>query len=217
MTGSLAIVIPAKDPNSAKSRLAPLLSEEARQSLALTLFRVTLRFFRINFADAPLVVVTDSALLADEATHFDATILRDVASGLTAAVQQAADWCVTQGYASQLVIPSDIGALRYDEIARLFERPRPNPSLILCPSADEGGTNALLATPPNAVPIWYGIGSFKRFQAEAKARGIPTDVLRLANLSLDLDTPEDVRRFLDQGPDGPVLDELRKWATATSS
>lgn len=217
MTGLLAIVIPAKDPNAAKSRLAPLLSHEARQSLALTLFRETLRFFHANFAALPLVVVTDSPLLAGEAARVGATVLRDERVGLTAAVQQATAWCADHGFTSALVIPSDIGALRRDEIARLIERPRNRPSVILCPSADEAGTNALLTTPPNVVPIWYGIGSFERFQREAKARGVPVEVLRLADLALDLDTPEDVRRFLDRAPAGPVLDELRRWTAEINS
>ncbi|MFN0042455.1 MAG: 2-phospho-L-lactate guanylyltransferase [Alphaproteobacteria bacterium] len=217
MTRSLAIVVPAKDPASAKSRLAPFLPLGARQALAMTLFRETLRFFHDNFADVPLVVVTDSTPLAEEAARSGATVLRDEASGLTAAVRQATAWCMAQGFQSQLVIPSDIGALRREEIARLIERPRSRPSVVLCPSADEGGTNALLTTPPDAVPIWYGIGSFARYQREAVTHGVPVEVLRLPELSLDLDTPEDVRRFLDLSPAGPVLEELRRWATATSS
>ncbi len=221
MTGpaahDLAIIIPAKDPASGKSRLGPLLSLEARQSLAFALFRETLRFFRANLPDIPLVVATDSSRLADEANRVGATVLRDRKIGLTAAVEQAVAWCIDRGFASALVIHSDIGALRRDEIARLIEHPRRRPSVILCPSADEGGTNALLATPPDAVPIWYGVGSFERYQREAQTRGVPVDVLRLADLALDLDTQEDVRRFLDRGPAGPVLDELRRWATASSS
>lgn len=209
MTRSLAIVVPVKDPASAKSRLAPFLSVEARLSLAMTLFRETLRFFRINFADVPLVVVTDSAQLAEEAAHAGATVLRDEGSGLTAAVQQATAWCVARGFESQLVIPSDIGALRRAEITRLIIHPRKQISVVLCPSADEEGTNALLTTPPDALPIWYGIGSFARFRAAAEARGAHVEVLCLPDLSLDLDTPGDVRRFLDRGPKGPVLDELR--------
>ncbi|MGD9538815.1 MAG: 2-phospho-L-lactate guanylyltransferase [Alphaproteobacteria bacterium] len=217
MSGDLAIVVPVKDPAAAKSRLAPILSDEARRELATVLFRETLRFFRTAFAATPLVVVTDGAAFAGEAAEAGATVLRDRGSGLTAAVALATAWTTAHGFRSQLVIPSDIGALRRDEVARLIERPREAPSVVLCPSADEGGTNALLTTPPDAVPIWYGVGSFERFRREAAARDIPADVLRLPNLALDLDTPEDVKRFLDFGPPGPVLDTLRRWATATSS
>jgi 2-phospho-L-lactate guanylyltransferase len=216
MSGELAIVIPVKDPAAAKSRLAPILSGEARRELATVLFRETLRFFRGTFAGLPLVVVTDGAAFADEAARAGATVLRDGGSGLTAAVELATAWSVEHNFRAQLVIPSDIGALDHDEVARLIEHPRPAPSVVLCPSADEGGTNALLTAPPDAVPIWYGAGSFERFRREAAARGIRAEVLRLPNLALDLDTPEDVKRFLDLGPPGPVLDTLRRWATAIS-
>jgi 2-phospho-L-lactate guanylyltransferase len=216
MSGELAIVVPVKDPAAAKSRLAPILSGEARRELATVLFHETLRVFRDAFAELPLLVVTDGAVFADEAARAGATVLRDRGSGLTAAVEQATAWSISHGFRAQLVIPSDIGALDQDEVARLIELPRHVPAVILCPSADEGGTNALLTAPPNAVPIWYGVGSFELFRREAAARGIRADVLRLPNLALDLDTPEDVRRFLDRGPPGPVLDTLRRWATAIS-
>lgn len=216
MSGELAIVVPAKDPAAAKSRLAPILSAEARRELATVLFRETLRFFRGAFAELPLVVVTDGAAFADEAARAGATVLRDGGSGLTAAVELATAWSVDHRYRAQLVIPSDIGALERDEVARLIQHPRQAPSVILCPSADEGGTNALLTAPPDAVPVWYGVGSFERFRREAAARGIRADVVRLPSLALDLDTPEDVKRFLNQGPPGPVLNTLRRWATAIS-
>jgi 2-phospho-L-lactate guanylyltransferase len=217
MTGRLAIVVPAKDPMTAKSRLKPLLSDVERRSLATTLFGRTLGFFRAEFPDLPVVVVTDSETVAREARGAGATVLRDEGVGLTAAVRQATAWVVSAGFEAQLIVPADIGALQRDEFVTLFEQPRVAPSVTIVPSADEGGTNALLSAPPDAIPLWYGEGSFARHVREAESRGIAVRIMRLPGLALDLDTPDDVHRFLAHAPHHLVPSELQRWIAATSS
>lgn len=216
MTSDLAIVVPAKDTAQAKSRLAPLLSPEARRALADLLFQRTLSVLRSLRTPATILVVTDSPRLAEEAGEAGAEVVRDDGASLTAAVQLATQQNVRRGFGSQLVIPSDIALLDVEEIERLLATPRAARSVVVCPSADEDGTNALLTSPPDVVPIWYGPGSFARYRAAAEAARIAVTVKRLPGLALDLDTPDDVRRFIARAPRGPILDLLRQCRALAS-
>jgi 2-phospho-L-lactate guanylyltransferase len=217
MNRELAVIVPAKDPAQAKSRLSPLLPAAARHALASALFRQTLAFFRQGSPALPLAVVTDCAAFAEEAAAAGAAVIRDAGTGLTAAVEEATRWSLGQGFRAQLVIPSDIAVLDRAELAHLLAVPRPAPSVTLCPSAEEDGTNALLTTPPDALPIWYAPGSFARYLRAAQAAAIPVTVLRLPGLGLDLDTPADIRRFLERAPRGAILELLSPWLPAHSS
>ena len=210
MTTDLTIVVPAKDTAQAKSRLASLLSPEARRTLADLLFQHTLSVLRTLRTPATILVVTDSPRLAEGAGEAGAEVVRDDGASLTAAVELATRYSVRRGFGSQLVIPSDIALLDAEEIEELLATPRATRSVVLCPSSDEGGTNALLTSPPDVIPIWYGPGSFARYRAAAEGAEIPVTVRKMPSLALDLDTPEDVRRFIARAPGGPILDLLRQ-------
>ena len=216
MTRRLAIVVPAKDTAQAKSRLAPLLLPETRRALADALFRQTLGVLSRARLDASIFVVTDSPRLAEEAGEFGAEVIRDSGTSLTEAVELATRHVARAGFDSQLVIPSDIALLDAKEIGQLLAARGAGPSVVLCPSADEDGTNALLTTPPDALPIWYGPGSFQRYCRAAQSAGVALTLIKLAGLGLDLDTPDDVRRYVAQAPKGPILDLLRPCLAAAS-
>ena len=91
----------------------------------------------------------------------------------------------------------------------------PAPSVVLVPSRDERGTNAALVAPPGALPLQFGEPSFQRHVARARELGLTVEVLRLAGLSLDLDTPEDVEFFL-RTPSPTRAYELLRNSRATT-
>jgi 2-phospho-L-lactate guanylyltransferase len=86
-----------------------------------------------------------------------------------------------------------------DEVARLIETAGsagPRPRVVLVPSHDRDGTNAVLAAPPDAFPLSFGPRSFARHFAQAEARGIDCRVVELAGLARDVDEPRDLLALL---------------------
>ena len=71
--------------------------------------------------------------------------------------------------------------------------------MIIVPSSDGTGTNALVRTPPDAIASCFGPGSFRAHLDQARQRGVPAKVLRPAGLLFDIDTPEDVDELLRAG------------------
>ena len=72
---------------------------------------------------------------------------------------------------------------------------RPAPSFTIAPSHDEGGSNAIVCSPPDAVPLRFGVDSFFPHLRAAEAQGIRPTVVRLPGIALDIDNPEDLAAF----------------------
>lgn len=186
------IVIPVKGFDEAKSRLGCLFTPDRRATLARRLCERTLRFFRRHMPEYDLLVVTSSSLIADLAKQHGAqALLEPVAEGLSAAAERAADWSRLHGYDAQLLIPADIAHLDESEIRTLLATYSGSPSVVLCP-ADDGGTNALLTSPPGAIPFQFGKHSAAAHEEAAMQQGIPCQTIELTHLRFDLDTPADL-------------------------
>lgn len=214
----LNIVIPIKNPDGAKERLAALLTTEQRRELAYALIDQTLDFFKPYRSRANILIVTDSERIASRAREsgYD-VLLEEKAEGETSAVNRATRWSMEKGFRSQVVIPGDMAGIDPEDMERLLSHPRPDPSVILCPAVGDDGTNAILTTPPDAIPFRFGVRSFPDYRARAEERGIPCEVLRLRSMVLDLDTPDDLRALLSNGSSPRIKDLLSSWNLPATS
>lgn len=189
---SVNIVIPVKDYRQGKTRLSPALNARERACFALHLYRKTLAFFSEHFPGQPLSVVTPSPAMATIARSAGATVIREPrAAGLSCAARRAARFSLEQGFDTQLLIPADIAELSVREINTLLATALRGPSVTVCPAVD-GGTNALMTSPPDAIDFSFGPHSGWRHVIAARRRGLHSQLLRLRQLSHDIDTPADL-------------------------
>ncbi|WP_082407543.1 coenzyme F420-0:L-glutamate ligase [Mesorhizobium sp. 1M-11] len=189
---TVAIAILMKDPAAAKTRLSPVLANDAREKLALLLFENTLQFFRRTHSGGPVGVVTASQETAAISRRYGASVIEETGGGdINAAAGHAAEWAIGIGATSLLVVHADIATLVDEEVDRLLAV-RDRCSVVIGVSAD-GGTNALLLTPPDAIPFSYGPNSAHAHEAAAHKSGLSCERLQLAYLSKDIDTPQDLR------------------------
>jgi 2-phospho-L-lactate guanylyltransferase len=108
---------------------------------------------------------------------------------------EATQWVMNHGVTSLLSIPIDTPAITPEDISSLAEL-APNYAVVVAPSGDGTGTNALLRTPPNAISPQFGPGSCRLHVEQAKSSGLPYLVRRVDSLAADIDTLEDAERFL---------------------
>ncbi|MBL4812069.1 MAG: 2-phospho-L-lactate guanylyltransferase [Rhodobacteraceae bacterium] len=193
----LLFIIPMKNPADAKTRLAASLPVEGRKRLAMLLYRQLLQLLRGQFPAYDVLVVTGSSHVAELAKIHGAKVLeeQETNGGLNAAISQAAGWAKRHGYAAICALPADLADPAAADITHLLQVPRNTPSLLLCPSYD-GGTNCLIASPPDAVAFCYGLGSCKAHQAEAAAADIPCMIMPLSSIAYDIDTSDDLATFV---------------------
>ena len=71
--------------------------------------------------------------------------------------------------------------------------------MAIAPDKAGTGTNGLCLRPPDAIAFAFGSGSFARHTARADAAALPLAVVREPGLEFDLDTPQDLARWLEMG------------------
>ena len=95
----------------------------------------------------------------------------------------------------QLVIPADIAELDRNEICNMLSRITTGNGVAIA-RAKDGGTNALLCAPANAIPFCFGNNSAHRHAQLTRLSDLTCEVVDLEKLSADIDVPEDLNTSL---------------------
>jgi 2-phospho-L-lactate/phosphoenolpyruvate guanylyltransferase len=186
-------VVPVKELDRAKERLAPMLARERRRALMLAMIEDVLTALAATPRLGGLAVVTVDAAARRLAERYGARIIETGArDGHSGAVAAAARLLATEGVPGMLTLPGDVPLVTPAEITQLLDAHRPAPSFTIAPSRDERGSNAIICSPPDAVPLRFGEDSFFPHLRAAQAKGVRPTVLRLPGIALDVDTPEDL-------------------------
>jgi len=194
-------VVPVKDTAAAKQRLAAALPGQLRQALALAMLEdVLAALAEARGLGGRLLVTIDPAARRLAARYGAACIADGAEDGHTGAVAAAARRLAAEGRGAMLTLPGDIPLVTAAEIERLIEAHgqasrQPGPSFTIAPSHDEMGSNAIIVSPPDAVPLRFGDDSFRPHLAAARARGIAPTVVHLPGIALDIDNPVDLAHF----------------------
>jgi 2-phospho-L-lactate guanylyltransferase len=189
-------VVPVKDSATAKQRLAPTLPAEFRRRLALAMLEDVLETLAAVRALAGILLVSVDAAATQLAARYGAVVSRVAATeGHTAAVTAAARTLAAQE-AAMLTLPGDVPLVTPSDIERIIITHRGAPGFTIVPARDELGSNAILCSPADAVPLRFGENSYFPHLASARARGIEPTILYLPRLGLDIDGPEDLAAFL---------------------
>lgn len=185
-------VVPVKPLKRAKSRLAGVLSIEAREALGRQMLMHTLAVLKqVPQVERTLVVSRDTDALRVARQLGAHTITESGAPELNAALSRATSAARGFGAHGVLVLPTDLPFLTPDDVEALLAFGRSRETVVIAPDAYEDGTNAMLVSPPGLIAYDYGPGSFGRHLAQARARSAAVHVVHLPNLMVDLDWPTD--------------------------
>ena len=203
------VVIPAKDFHGAKQRLAGLLRPHERSALARATLTDTLTACVQAEGLAGIGVVTCDREVAELAEALRAEVLWEAEPrGQSAAVARGGRECLRRGIPSMLTMPGDIPLLAPADVEALASAAQPAVPVTLVPNREDTGTNALVLTPPDCLPVAFGDDSFRRHLRLCAERGLAVDVRRMPRLALDIDTPEDLAVFVAKRVPGHSLQAL---------
>ena len=203
------VVIPAKDFHGAKQRLAGLLRPHERSALARATLTDTLTACVQAAGLTGVGVVTGDRAVAELAESMRAEVLWEAeARGQSTAVARGGRECLWRGIPSMLTMPGDIPLLTAADVEALAAAAQSAPSAVMVPNREDTGTNALLLTPPDCLPVAFGDDSFRRHLRLCTERGLAVDVRRMPRVALDIDTPEDLAVFVAQRVPGHSLQAL---------
>lgn len=191
-------VMPVKQFAAAKSRLAPVLDAGERAELARLMFEDVLdALLACRDILAGLMVVTSDHEAAEVARGRGArTMLSATDNGINSAVVSAVEAIDSGADDGLMVVPSDIPQVTREAFAQATAAIAVPQSFAIAAAAEDGGTNLYACRPARILPPRFGPRSFEQHCRMALEAGIEVHVLRLPELSLDIDRPGDLRTFL---------------------
>jgi 2-phospho-L-lactate guanylyltransferase len=184
-------ILPVKSFSHAKQRLRGEVDPQRRRQLAEAMLLDVLDALGATRVDE-IVLVSAGEEARRIAHDYGATAVADGDQGHNSAALLGIRAARAVGAQRVLLVPGDCPALRPEEVDELLARPAGSPSVLVVPDRHGTGTNALLLTPPDAMAPSFGPGSCQRHLEHARARGIEAEVVHVASLALDIDTPEDL-------------------------
>jgi 2-phospho-L-lactate/phosphoenolpyruvate guanylyltransferase len=190
----LFVLVPAKDPQLGKSRLAGALTGSQRRALNLRLARRTIETC-IGWVGAQrTVIATSAADVARLGGAMGACVVLEGAhpAGLNAALVSAARHAIASGAEGLMVVPTDLPRVSAEHLSHLARMLEPSPVCVLVPDGRERGTNVLALAPARADLFRFGPDSLRAHAATARKLGWSVRIHRCEALALDVDLPADL-------------------------
>jgi 2-phospho-L-lactate guanylyltransferase len=186
-------IVPVKPLRLGKSRLAGVLSDDERAVLNRNLLEQTIETIRQTpEISQTLVVSRDPAALAIARQYGARTVLEDGTPDLNSALARAT--LLARNYATRgvFILPADLPCLNKDDLLSFLSFVHEAPCVVISPDRRDNGTNALFMAPGGLFKYDFGPGSFERHCAIAREIGAHLEIVRNPNITLDLDTPDDL-------------------------
>src|SRR3979490_2587930 len=200
-----ALLLPVKDLNNAKKRLIGVLTPEERLGLAGAMLADTIRAVRgVELADKIFIVTNyEPAMRVAQENGWE--ILREEQQiSESDSVDAASMICEDRGVTALLRVPLDVPLVQSSDIDELLALQCEEPALVIVPSRDGLGTNAILRMPPALFPSHFGNGSYTKHVDEAKRVGARVILRRNTRLEMDVDDEADLRELLKYDLSGTV-------------
>jgi 2-phospho-L-lactate/phosphoenolpyruvate guanylyltransferase len=184
-------ILPMKPFEHAKQRLSAAIGSGQRRALAEAMFCDVLVAARRTSGLEATIVVTADRTASRIASGYGASVIADTGSSHSQAAILGITRAVTLGAERVLLIPGDCPLLDPVQLDALLAHRAPDRSALIIPDRHGSGTNALLLAPPDSLSPAFGEGSRQRHVDLASAAGTTPEVIEVASLGLDIDTPDD--------------------------
>ena len=187
-------IVPVKNFESGKSRLASLLTVEERVKLSELFLDYTLNTLTNTSAISNVVVVSSDKRAEGIAKIHNAKFLQEKKNqGVNAAVALADVYISEYAVDATIVIPQDLPLLLPEDIERICTSAQEHEKcLVICPSLRFDGSNALLRRPPLLITTNYDNDSYNVHIKKAKASNAIIKIIKTKRIMIDIDTVEDV-------------------------
>lgn len=191
---SVCVLIAVKERARGKTRLAQVLSPEARVELVRSMLATVLSAAGKARTVNQVIVITPER----DRIPADVPVLADTGESLNGALMQAHTMVRELGCREVVVLPADLPKISGAEIDTLVRAGRAG-GFAIAPDAAGVGTNALCLTCPAPFRFQFGLDSCRLHVQEAQRLGLSPQLVHLPGLALDVDSPADLD-LLDEEP-----------------
>jgi 2-phospho-L-lactate/phosphoenolpyruvate guanylyltransferase len=197
------LAVPVKALHRGKRRLSGILSPSERSRLVLAMFHGVLDAAVAQEGWATWVVSPSEAVLS-MAERAGARPVVDTAVSLGGALRAMEADLARPEEVTLAVLLADLPLVTPSSL-RLALRDALRSPVAAVAAHSDGGTNLLVRRPATAIPSRFGRASFERHRAEAVRAGLAFIRVESAELAFDVDTPEDVARWMSEPTSGPAF------------
>lgn len=207
-------ILPVKAFDRAKSRLSSVLTDSQCASLSRLMAADVLR----ALTRTPEI---DRVLLLGQGAEQEALAIRfgceyacdDSSLDMSANLTRIAQLPAIQSANTLLVVPADLPLLCPEDVARVLLGHQDGVSIYR--AAHDGGTNAFIATMPQAVTFCFGLDSANKHALAAQAAGLSVSLLDDSAFARDIDTAEDLQWLCCQNNSSDTGRFLQETGLAT--
>jgi len=143
------------------------------------------------------IIVSSDTTVEELVKSFGMTFINENQKGLNQALNQATRWCILNNAERVLILPADVPLITSTDVNNIVKMAQNN-TMVISPSQN-GGTNALLQTPPGIVSPSFGPDSFRKHIKKALTKRVQTKIYVSSNIMLDIDSERDLDQLLKGG------------------
>jgi 2-phospho-L-lactate guanylyltransferase len=209
-------LLPVKSPQSAKSRLSPLLAVGERAALQRALLMDVLRSLSGAASLEGIAVICPDPEIGTVARGLGAVFIAEEppTGDLNQALAMGVRRLREAGADLVAIIPADLPLVEAADIDLIVGEAVRRRATIVVPDRFWQGTNALVFRADGPPELGFGPDSFRR---HLSARGCrPALSMELGSLALDIDRPEDIARLREVAAPGRAAETLAMLASASS-
>ncbi len=195
------LIIPIKSFKNSKNRLKSNLKDEDRIEFCKFMTMDVLKAVKESKNFDKIIIISKEKInlydLNDKKFDF---IEEKEEKGINEAIKLVFETYKINEMDSILVLHADIPLLTNKDLELITEKVNSSrKTAIIVPSKRKDGTNAILLKPPNLIKFQFGKNSFeKHLKNLEKIPNLSINIIENENISLDIDTFQDLKFFFDK-------------------
>ena len=189
-------IIPVKTFSKAKTRLN--LSQDCKEEICSLMLKEVLRTISNCKVVNQIVLVSKDESALKIGRQFNSVEIFDDESGVNNAIDLADDYLSDKTFDCSIIFPQDIPTMTSSDIDTLLGFIKSMNSVIIVPSRQFNGTNALVRCPSGLMQTRYDMGSYTHQIDAARTKTNNISIALIRRMMLDIDDESDLAFMLKQ-------------------
>jgi 2-phospho-L-lactate guanylyltransferase len=189
-------IIPVKTFSKAKKRLN--LQQAYKEKICSLMLQEVLNTISNCKLISKIVLVSKDEAVLKIGRQFDAIEIFDDESGVNNAISLADQYLSDKKFDCSVIFPQDIPVMTSSDIDNLLGFVKSKRSVIIVPSRQFNGTNALVRCPADIMTTRYDMGSYTFQMDAARTKTENISIALIRRMMLDIDDEFDLAFMLKQ-------------------
>ena len=189
-------IIPVKTFSKAKTRLS--LQQTSKEEICNLMLQEVLKTVHNCKLIDKIVLVSKDEIALKIGRQFNVVEIFDDESGVNDAINLADQYISDKKFDCSVIFPQDIPIMTSPDIDNLLGFIRHTKSVIVVPSRQFNGTNALVRCPSGLMQTKYDLGSYTHQIDAARTKTNNISIALIRRMMLDIDDESDLTFMLKQ-------------------